>query len=68
MPRAVLEFAFRLLEFDVIRKGVVMFSKSSVLWAVLALVCTSAIVGCGKPAGTATKTTPDLPPNTTDVK
>lgn len=45
-----------------------MLSKSSVLWAVLALVCTSAIVGCGKPAGTATKTTPDLPPNTTDSK
>jgi hypothetical protein len=45
-----------------------MLSKSSVLWAVLVLVCTGAFVGCGKPAGTATKTTPDLPPNTTDAK
>ena len=65
---AVLEFAFCLLEIDVIRKGVVMLSKTRVLWAVLALVCTSTIVGCGKPAGTATKTTPNLPPNTTDSK
>ncbi len=45
-----------------------MLSKSRVLWAVLSVVCISSIVGCGKPAGTATKTTPDLPPNTTDSK
>jgi hypothetical protein len=45
-----------------------MLSKASALCAMLALVCISAFVGCGKPAGTATKTTPDLPPNTTDAK
>jgi hypothetical protein len=45
-----------------------MLSKFCVLCAVLALVSVSAFVGCGKPAGTATKTTPDLPPNTTDAK
>jgi hypothetical protein len=45
-----------------------MLSKSSVLLAVLAVVCVTSIVGCGKPAGTATKTTPNLPPNTTDSK